>query len=83
VASCETPKAPNGLQEEFFKFENLSDPFSKHVAVVGSIYLDNVQGNIEIKYYQDPIINELTQSDHVVKFEADERHLNITVGFYQ
>ncbi|XP_060574584.1 plexin-2-like [Ruditapes philippinarum] len=78
LASCETPKAPKTLEEELFKFENSTDRFLKHVTVVCSIFLDNVEGNIEIKYYQDPIINQLAESDHVVKFEADERLLNIT-----
>jgi hypothetical protein len=83
LASCETPKAPKSLEHELLKLQNLTDRFSKHVTVVCSIFLDNVQGNIEIKYYQDPIVNQLTEGDHVVKFEADERHLNITVRFYQ
>ena len=79
MGTCKVPRAAESLKEELSELEETSDQFSRYIVVLCVLRLDNVQENVEIAYYLDPTINDFTESDHVVKLEADDRHLKITV----
>ncbi|XP_060574588.1 plexin-2-like [Ruditapes philippinarum] len=78
LITCQTPEAPESVRKELLKFDNTTDPFSKNVTVEGLFYLDNINKSVKICYCPDPIINDLTDEDHAVKFEANTRRLNIS-----
>ena len=81
LATCRVPRAPESLKVDLLKMEHKSE-FSKYIRAICVFHLDNVQENVEITYYLDPVIHDLTGSGRVVRFKAKDRRLKITVCIF-